>query len=308
MAMESKADVLGYGGAAGGGKSEMLLGLALLRHRRSAIFRREATNLGALLDRIVEIVGTSNNLNRNTGMLRLAGNRQVEFLGCKDPGDEQKQRGRPRDFLGFDEADQFDEFQIRFIMGWLRTTTPNQRCRAVLTFNPPSTVEGRWLIEYFGPWLNDKHPRPVAPGELRWYAMIRHGKDFVETERPNGDIFTHEGETIKPKSRTFIPARVTDNRFLFDTGYIATLQAMPEPLRSQLLYGDFKAGVTDGAWQLIPTAHVEAAMERWSPDGYGLDAIDAVGTDIARGGADSTTICRRRRHWFAPILDRKSVV
>jgi hypothetical protein len=42
---------------------------------------------------------------------------------------------------------------------------------------------------------------------------------------------------------------VTDNYFYVRTGYIQTLQSMPEPLRSQMLEGDFKAGVEDDEWQ-----------------------------------------------------------
>jgi hypothetical protein len=58
---------------------------------------------------------------------------------------------------------------------------------------------------------------------------------------------------ITPVSRTFIPSRVTDNYFYVKSGYIATLQSMPEPLRSQMLEGDFNAGVEDDEWQVIPT-------------------------------------------------------
>jgi hypothetical protein len=29
---------------------------------------------------------------------------------------------------------------------------------------------------------------------------------------------------------------------------------MPEPLRSQMLYGDFTVGAEDDAWQVIPSA------------------------------------------------------
>jgi hypothetical protein len=47
------------------------------------------------------------------------------------------------------------------------------------------------------------------------------------------DPFRHAGETIRPPSRTFIPVRLVDNPHLMATGYGATLQAMPEPLRSQ---------------------------------------------------------------------------
>jgi hypothetical protein len=64
-------------------------------------------------------------------------------------------------------------------------------------------------------------------------------------------------EIITPRSRTFIPARVTDNPHLYGTGYMAQLQALPEPLRSQMLNGDFHAGMEDDPWQVIPTAWIE---------------------------------------------------
>jgi hypothetical protein len=52
-------------------------------------------------------------------------------------------------------------------------------------------------------------------------------------------------------SRTFIPARLADNPYLGED-YRRTLNLLPEPLRSQLLYGDWKAGQIDDAYQLIP--------------------------------------------------------
>jgi hypothetical protein len=39
-AYESDADVIGYGGAAGGGKTDLLLGFAGNKHYRSIVFRR----------------------------------------------------------------------------------------------------------------------------------------------------------------------------------------------------------------------------------------------------------------------------
>src|SRR5690554_4376587 len=54
-AVRSQADLLLYGGAGGGGKSETLLGLALTQHRRSLIMRREYGDLAFLTERIVEI-------------------------------------------------------------------------------------------------------------------------------------------------------------------------------------------------------------------------------------------------------------
>jgi hypothetical protein len=73
------------------------------------------------------------------------------------------------------------------------------------------------------------------------------------------------------------------------TDYIRKLQALPEPLRSQMLNGDFLAGVEDDAHQLIPTTWIDAAMQRWRDlqpyilkNGKGLQ--DALGVDAARGG------------------------
>jgi hypothetical protein len=108
--------------------------------------------------------------------------------------------------------------------------------------------------------------------------------------------FTKE-QVITPRSRTFIPSRVSDNPYYMATGYVSTLQALPEPLRSQLLNGDFQAGMEDDTWQVIPTAWVDAAQARWKPkDNKG--PMDSMGVDVARGGRDKTIISRRHGVWF----------
>lgn len=78
---------------------------------------------------------------------------------------------------------------------------------------------------------------------------------------------------------------------------MATLQALPEPLRSQMLRGDFMAGTEDSAMQVIPTAWVEAAQARWVKP-VQLDPMDSLGVDVARGGRDNTIIARRHDMWF----------
>ena len=56
-AYESKADLLLYGGAAGGGKTDLLIGLAVTRHKRSVIFRRAYGDLDGIEQRLIEILG-----------------------------------------------------------------------------------------------------------------------------------------------------------------------------------------------------------------------------------------------------------
>lgn len=202
----------------------------------------------------------------------------------------------------FDEATEFLEMQVRTLIAWNRTTLPDQRCRVVLAFNPPTTPEGEWVIEFFGPWLDDTHANPAEPGELRWYATV-DGKD---EERPDGEPFEHtcaihDLEVIQPLSRTFFPARLADNPLLEATGYRATLQGLPEPLRSQMLYGDFTVGLQDDPWQVIPTAWVRAAQARWTPEPPQGVPITQVGFDVAQGGADNTVISRRYGSYFAAL-------
>jgi hypothetical protein len=95
---------------------------------------------------------------------------------------------------------------------------------------------------------------------------------------------------------------VEDNPYYMATGYRAQLQALPEPLRSQLLLGDFKAGIEDDPWQVIPTAWVQAAMARWAEEpGQPTAPLTTVGVDVARGGRDKTVLARRYGRWFAPL-------
>lgn len=314
MAFESEADVIGFGGAAGGGKSDFAIGIGLMRHETVQFFRREGTELTGIIDRVAQIVGNRKGLGGRPPVWRNPSPtcKLIEFGSVPHLGDEAAYQGRPKDLLVCDEAANFIESQVRFLMNWVRSTNPNQKCRTVLTFNPPTSSEGRWVIAFFAPWLDPLHPNPAKPGELRWFTTIR-GKDrevpdnrpFVLVEDADGeeemvyDITpsTRRESIIRPQSRTFIPSRVTDNSYLRDTDYISRLQAAPEPLRSQMLYGDFAASIEDDPMQVIPTAWVDAAMARWAAKEV-LPEMDSVGVDVALKGRDNTVIARRHGMWF----------
>lgn len=301
LAYHSKADELFYGGSAGGGKSELVLGLSSTLHRKSIIFRREYGQLKDLISRSREIIGEKGHYNGTDKIWTgIPGNRTLEFGAVQYEHDKQKYKGRPHDLKSFDELPDFLESQYRFLIAWNRTTIPGQRCRVVSTGNPPSTAEGEWVLAYWGPWLDRQHPNPAQPGDLRWYAVV-DGKDV---EREDGTPFEHKGELLTPKSRTFIPASVQDNPYLLNTGYVTTLQNLPEPLRSQLLYGDFKADRDDDPWQVIPTEWVLMAQRRWLErvqQRLPLGPLSALGVDVARGGKDQTVISRRYGTFFAEL-------
>ena len=323
LAFESDADVVGFGGAAGGGKTDLAIGKALSKHSSATFIRKESTQLLGIQKRLAEILGSWDGFSGSPPPTwEDAGPRKVsiEFGSLANPGDEQKQQGRPKDLLVLDEVTNLPEAPCRFLMGWVRTTKAGQKCQTLMTFNPPTTAEGRWVISFFAPWLERNHPDPAEPGELRYFATIggkdlelgRDARSFIldEDGKPdyNFDPKDYTGPrqalVVKPQSRTFIPSRITDNPYLLQTGYMATLQAMPEPLRSQMLYGDFEAGMEDDPWQVIPTAWVDAAMRRWQ-DVDVKGEMMSLGCDVARGGKDTTVIARRHRapqgksvHWY----------
>ena len=296
----SEADETLYGGAAGGGKTDLALGLAITAHTKSIIFRREYPQLRDIILRSKDILLSSPaKFNGQDHTWRdIPGHRSIEFGAVQYVDDWMRYKGRPHDLVVFDELTEFLEMQYVSLLGWARTTDPHQRVRILGTTNPPTLSEGEWVIRRWAPWLDRLYPYPAAPGELRWYAMVEGKEITCET----GARFLHKGEEILPRSRTFIPARLDDNAYLAQTGYRAVLQSLPEPLRSQLLYGDFAIGIGDHPWQVIPTAWIQLAHQRWEATGKPELPQHQLGVDVARGGQDKTVIAKRYGQWIAPLV------
>ena len=114
-ACASAADVIGYGGAAGGGKTDLLLGLSGTQHRRAIIFRRVFPSLRGMIERSREIftapgeTHAKDSFNEQLHVWRLRDDRMLEFGAVQYEQDKKKHQGQPRDFFGFDEATEFPE-------------------------------------------------------------------------------------------------------------------------------------------------------------------------------------------------------
>lgn len=299
----SKADILLYGGEPGGGKTSLLLGLAFNNHRRSLIMRKQYTDLSSIVEEAIKFNGSRKGYNGSPPpSLKISPTKFIEFGAAARVGDEQHWQGNPHDFIGFDEGTQFAEAQIRFLMGWLRCADdPKQRTRVVIATNPPLSSEGAWVVQMFAPWLDPRHHNPAKIGELRWFITDEHGKD---TEVDGPEPYTLEdGRTMRPKSRTFIPASVNDNPYLAATNYQAELDAMIEPFRS-ILMGGFMASFRDDDNQCIPTAWVRDAQKRWAQRPKLGVPMCAIGVDVAQGGADNSVLAPRYDDWFAPLIEK----
>lgn len=276
-----------YGGAAGGGKSDLALGLARTMHRRSLLLRREFPDLErSLISRSMEFYGPRAAYNASKHVWDIEG-RRIEFghlerIGTPQlPGDEVQYASAPYDFIAFDQLEQFPQYGYEFLLSRARSAD-GHHVRVVSTANPVGEhIE--WIMRRWRAWLIDG---TAYPGELLYYKRNEAGEDVQTTaDDPDG------------LSRTYIPAGLKDNPYLGDD-YRKTLAALPEPLRSALLNGDWQASLTDDAYQVIPRAWVQLAMKRWQPECPDIGLALVVGADVARGGEDKTVFSPRRGVWF----------
>lgn len=322
QAYESEADELFFGGSAGGGKSDLLLGLSVTAHKRTIFFRRESTQFEFVEERAHQLLDkTDARYNGNKMVWRnIPGRRYLKFGSIPHVNSLGKMQGRPYDLICFDEVSDFEESMFDFVIAWARTTDPNQRVRVVACGNPPYNEDGQWVIRRWAAWLDEYHPNPALPGELRYYARVNDKESEVrvdaakenwylpivdadgnhsEVVAPFKQPFAYEGEEYIPKSRTFIPSRLSDNIYLMhNSDYRRQLMNLPEPRRSQMLFGDFKIGQKEDVWRLVKKAWTYGARARWDAlrDSKWLeqnrDANSIFALDVAEEGEDKTVLIK----------------
>lgn len=297
LAYFSDADETLFGGSAGGGKSDLLVGYALNEAKNAVIFRNGLGSLRDLESRAVSIMGHRDGFNSTFHHWDLGEGRSLEFGSLEVVGSEQSWQGRRRDFMGFDEAAQMAKARVQFVMGWAGSAKAGAKTRVIYATNPPLSDEGNWLVVWFAPWLDPMHSKPAKPGELRWFVNDKDG-DPVWVAGP-GKHDRGDGTISEAKSRTFIPSRLGDNAYLRDTDYRSRVENLPEPMRSAMLNGNFMAARKDHAFQVLPADWIRAAQARWKDDGD-KQPMMALGVDVAGGGSDRECLAALHvGNWFA---------
>lgn len=294
-ALLSEADLMLYGGAAGGGKTALEIGAYFLDHVSGLILRREAVQLDGLIE-FAKTVGEPSEgryVGGSENVFKCDNGGRLKFAGLNQADDWRKHAGNARDYMAFDEAGEFLKEQVFSLMAWNRSVIEGQRCRTILGSNPPRGGDGGWLLEEFAPWIAPQGGIRARPGELLWVIVVGGETEWVD----GPGEYERGGEKHTATSRTFISAKLDDNPFLKNTGYKARLQALPEPLRSQLLYGDFSAGQEDHEWQAIPSEWIEQAQSRWISKPPEIP-MSSVACDVAQGGKDKTQIQPKYGEWY----------
>jgi hypothetical protein len=299
--LAAEVDVLMLAGGAGSAKTEAAIGIALYQARAARFLRKTSLEFTPMLKRLGEILGTTEGRNLSSQSWELAPpfgyqgkGVTLEFNSLAEPDSVLRLQGRPVDLLIVDDAGsgQIAQDDIAFASRWLRSTELVRK-RLIYTSNPPTSTESLWLRDdVFAPWLSPSYAgKPAQSGEIRYFFP----DDGASREVPAG--------TPGAISRSVILSTVHDNPRLVRSGYVAHLAASPTAvLRKRLLDNDWTAGWdTDDAMQVIPSAWVDQAMERWTP--APAHAMSSIGIDVARGGKDRTTIARRHLDWFtAPLI------
>jgi predicted phage terminase large subunit-like protein len=275
----SPADVLLYGGGAGGGKSFSLL-IDPLRdiHRpgfRALLLRRTRPMLtmpGGLWDESFlhyPLLGGKANL---TDLYwRFPSGSVIQFAGMEHEGTKLKYQGAQLGYIGFDELTHFTETQFSYMLSRARTTS-GMRPRVRAGCNPDANS---WVKRVWSPWLDRNSPIQAKPGELLYmtgqFGQIEWSREPRQIEVKGLGI---EGKQLAATARSFsfIPASLADNPTLVenDPGYAAMLQTLDRVERARLLLGDWditEAGnMFDPDWFRIvdePPAPIVAAVRYW---------------------------------------------
>lgn len=234
----SPADITIYGGAAGGGKSYALI-MDPLRHRANSrfgavIFRNTFPQIeqeGGLWDTsqlLYPYAGAKPNLSRywwtfESGM-------RVRFGYLHRDSDKFYYQGAQIPMIGYDQLEQIGEGAFFFMLSRNRSMSgvPGY---IKATCNPDADS---WLAQFLEWWIDDDgYAILERSGKIRFF--IRHRDALVWASSP-GEL-SRIDPSSEPKSVTFIPSTVFDNRILLDSdpGYVANLKALLPVDRERLL-------------------------------------------------------------------------
>lgn len=251
--LSSPADIVIFGGSAGGGKTYSLL-IEPLRHINNkdfgaVFFRRESTqisNEGGLWDTATTIYPQLNASMKThpSPECKFPSGARVSFRHLNQESTVYSYQGAQIPLIVFDELTHFTKKQFFYMLSRNRSTCGvKPYVRASTNPDPDS-----WVAEFIKWWIdqNTGVAIPERSGVIRWFYMIDDnfvwGDSKEELIEKYGHIMQADGQIVPPKSVTFILSSVHDNKALLskDPGYLANLMSLDRVERARLMDGNWK--------------------------------------------------------------------
>ena len=251
--VNTKADITIFGGAAGGGKSFGLL-LQPRKHMHvkgfgGVVFRRtspQIRNEGALWDTSELIYSHEAKPRESVLEWEWPNGNQLKFAHMQHEKDKLDWQGSQIPFIGFDELPHFTESQFWYMVSRMRSTC-GVKPYMLATCNPVSLDDpiGGWLRSFLDWWIgSDGFVIPERSGMMRWFIRVSGSLVWADSKEALGEKYPN----ARPKSVTFIPSKLSDNKILEekDPDYRANLEALPDEERQQLLEANWNVSAAKG--------------------------------------------------------------
>lgn len=151
-------------------------------------------------------------------------------------------------FVAFDEATDFTETQITFLLSRMRNANISYTPQMYLCTNPNYNSFIREWIQDFYLDPNDGTPIPERSNVERYF--VRNGNEMKWFDkREDAEAIYGKGNKSGIRSFRFCSARIWDNPFLRDTDYLSNLMSLPRVERLIMLEGSWTARLeSSGYW------------------------------------------------------------
>lgn len=249
--LQSNADIVFYGGSAGGGKTYALLLEPLYDIQNkdfgAVIFRRttkQVTSEGGLWDTAIDVYSPLGaKANAQALSLKFPWGSKVTFAHMEHEKNRIDWQGSQIPLIGFDEITHFTWKQFVYMISRNRSASgAKSRIRGTCNPDPDS-----WVRRFIDWWIDaDGYAIPERSGVVRYFVI--EGNDVIWSD--TAEELIAESPKRRPKSFTFIRSTIQDNKILLekDPDYLANLQALTRVERAQLLDGNWNIRATAGSY------------------------------------------------------------
>lgn len=223
-----------FGGAAGGGKSHLLLVrfiTLLLEHpgERALILRRVKPSLTrSLWPRAVEMTAGVARSNSNLLEIKFDNGSVLEFASLETEDEVSKFRAAEYAWIGFEELTEFTEYQYTYMLSRLRSPNPLVVCQVFSTTNPGGIGHA---------WVKERFVRPPV-FDLEGFRVVPIGV----VPEPGVVWFPEPNEIQRfPLARLFVPSTLDDNPSLDEAYADRIAVGSSRAVAKSLLRGDWDA-------------------------------------------------------------------